>query len=173
VTGFRTVYVPTVSRAYLSQKLTRPLPTKDGGTLRTVLDARAYMLRLSKDRERSARCKGRLNCCLQRPILECSPSRLNWHFSLKPSLILRQWNNHRASSAITVLLLKRASASRPSGEWNDDDFDVLANQCDGANDGDTERESHDTLRSPHPPHPAAPVPDITSGNSCRRRLMGR
>jgi hypothetical protein len=27
------------------------------------------------------------------------------------------------------LVLKRASASRPSGEWNDDDFDVLA---DGA-----------------------------------------
>src|SRR6516165_11647881 len=44
-----------VSRAYLSRKLTRPLPTKDGGTLRTVLDVRAYMLRLSKDRERSAR----------------------------------------------------------------------------------------------------------------------
>jgi len=43
---------PAVSRAYLSRKLTRPLPTKDGGTLRTVLDARAYMLGLSKDRER-------------------------------------------------------------------------------------------------------------------------
>jgi hypothetical protein len=27
------------------------------------------------------------------------------------------------------LTLKRASASRPSGEWDDDDFDVLA---DGA-----------------------------------------
>jgi hypothetical protein len=27
------------------------------------------------------------------------------------------------------LILKRASASRPSGEWSDDDFDVLA---DGA-----------------------------------------
>jgi hypothetical protein len=27
------------------------------------------------------------------------------------------------------LILKRASASRPSGEWNDDDYDVLA---DGA-----------------------------------------
>jgi hypothetical protein len=26
-----------------------------------------------------------------------------------------------------VLILKRASASRSSGEWNDDDFDVLAN----------------------------------------------
>jgi hypothetical protein len=25
------------------------------------------------------------------------------------------------------LILKRASASRPSGEWNDDDFDLLAN----------------------------------------------
>jgi hypothetical protein len=30
---------------------------------------------------------------------------------------------------VTALLLKRASASRPSGEWNDDDYDVLA---DGA-----------------------------------------
>ena len=38
-------------RAYLSKKLTRPLPTKDGGTLRTVADARAYMLGLSKQRE--------------------------------------------------------------------------------------------------------------------------
>jgi hypothetical protein len=27
---------------------------------------------------------------------------------------------------VTSLLLKRASASRPSGEWNDDDYDVLA-----------------------------------------------
>jgi hypothetical protein len=43
-----------VSSAYLSKKLTRPLGTKDGGTLRTILDVRAYMLRLSKDRERSA-----------------------------------------------------------------------------------------------------------------------
>jgi len=41
--------------AYLSQKLDRPLATKDGGTLRTVLDARTYMLGLSEDRERSSR----------------------------------------------------------------------------------------------------------------------
>ena len=40
-----------MSPAYLSKKLTRPLVTKDGGTLRTVLDARTYMLALSKDRE--------------------------------------------------------------------------------------------------------------------------
>jgi hypothetical protein len=25
-----------------------------------------------------------------------------------------------------AVILKRASASRPSGEWNDDDFDVVA-----------------------------------------------
>jgi hypothetical protein len=27
---------------------------------------------------------------------------------------------------MTSLLLKRASASRPSGEWNDEDYDVIA-----------------------------------------------
>src|SRR5260370_38741286 len=27
---------------------------------------------------------------------------------------------------MSSLMLKRASASRPSGEWNDDDYDVLA-----------------------------------------------
>jgi len=37
--------------AYLSQKLIRPLATKDGGTLRTIGEARAYMLGLSRDRE--------------------------------------------------------------------------------------------------------------------------
>jgi hypothetical protein len=40
-----------VSPAYLQTKLTCPLRTKDGGTLRTVLDARTYMLALSEDRE--------------------------------------------------------------------------------------------------------------------------
>jgi hypothetical protein len=36
-------------------------------------------------------------------------------------------NLSRASRAMhkDYLILKRASASRPSGEWNDDDFDVL------------------------------------------------
>ena len=33
--SFRGAYAPAVSRAYLSRKLTRPLVTKDGGTLRT------------------------------------------------------------------------------------------------------------------------------------------
>jgi hypothetical protein len=34
---------------------------------------------------------------------------------------------HGAVMDKDYLLLKRASASRPSGQWNDDDFDVLAN----------------------------------------------
>jgi len=34
--------------AYLAKKLARPLPTTDGRTLRTVLDARAYMVSLLK-----------------------------------------------------------------------------------------------------------------------------
>ena len=50
---FRGTMLRGVSPAYLSRKLTRPLPTKDGGTLRTVLDARAYMLALPKRRETS------------------------------------------------------------------------------------------------------------------------
>jgi hypothetical protein len=33
------------------------------------------------------------------------------------------------------LILKRASASRPSGEWNDDDYDVLADGASAACDG--------------------------------------
>jgi hypothetical protein len=40
--------------AYLRTKLTKALPTRDGGVLRTVEDARAYMLKLSKQRETRA-----------------------------------------------------------------------------------------------------------------------
>jgi hypothetical protein len=35
----------------------------------------------------------------------------------------------RGLAPLAYLMLKRASTSRPSGDWNDDDFDVLA---DGA-----------------------------------------
>jgi hypothetical protein len=41
---------------------------------------------------------------------------------------------------MTTLILKRASASRPSGEWSEDDFDVLADAAtsfqETAADGD-------------------------------------
>jgi hypothetical protein len=37
--------------AYLSQKLDQPLPTKDGGTLRTIREACDYMTGMAKQRE--------------------------------------------------------------------------------------------------------------------------
>ena len=37
---------------YLSRKLTSPLPTKDGGTLRTIGEACEYMAVIGKERER-------------------------------------------------------------------------------------------------------------------------
>ena len=36
---------------YLSKKLTSPIPTKDGGTLRTILEACEYMAAIGKERE--------------------------------------------------------------------------------------------------------------------------
>jgi hypothetical protein len=36
---------------YLSQELDRPLPTKDGGILRTIRDACNYMTGIGKQRE--------------------------------------------------------------------------------------------------------------------------
>jgi hypothetical protein len=36
---------------YLSRKLDQPLPTKDGGTLRTIRDACNYMTGMGKQRE--------------------------------------------------------------------------------------------------------------------------
>src|SRR5262249_49661186 len=40
-----------MAHSYLSKKLTRPIRTKDGGTLRTILDVRRYMLGFSKNRK--------------------------------------------------------------------------------------------------------------------------
>ena len=90
-------YVPAVSQGYLSRKLPRPLPTKDGGTLRTVLDARAYMLRLSKDRERSARWQ-----------------RAAQNYSLRPTTC----GAIRLRSARRTFMMVRCDASaRPEHPW--------------------------------------------------------
>jgi hypothetical protein len=47
---------------------------------------------------------------------------------LGAALLMLPWNSLGKTEDMT-LIIKRASASRLSGEWNDDDFDVLA---DGA-----------------------------------------
>jgi hypothetical protein len=38
----------------------------------------------------------------------------------------RETRGGRGLGPVTCLLLKRAAASRPSGEWSDDDYDVVA-----------------------------------------------
>jgi hypothetical protein len=59
-----------VSSAYLRKKLTRPLPTKDGGTLRTVLDVREYMLALPKHRETNTRWQHAVGLLLEQADVE-------------------------------------------------------------------------------------------------------
>jgi hypothetical protein len=46
----RPIYSAMLRAAYLSQKLDRPLPTKDGGTLRTIRECN-YMTAMGKKRE--------------------------------------------------------------------------------------------------------------------------
>jgi hypothetical protein len=43
-------YSVSVMSAYFTNKLTRPIPTTDGGTLRTVLDVQNYLLNLPEYR---------------------------------------------------------------------------------------------------------------------------
>jgi len=43
-----------LTHGYLAQTLRRPLPTKDGRTLRTLADAANYILALPEDRRRTA-----------------------------------------------------------------------------------------------------------------------
>jgi hypothetical protein len=47
----RYLYTMLLRPEYLSQNLDRPLPTKDGGTLRTIRDACDYMTGMEKKRE--------------------------------------------------------------------------------------------------------------------------
>jgi len=79
---------------YLSQKLTRSIRTKDGGTLRSVLDARTYMLALSEDRELRAQWQRACELLLAEADIDPLSGRLSWRCSMTPSLMLRQWIPH-------------------------------------------------------------------------------
>jgi hypothetical protein len=82
-------YVPAVS-PYLSQKLTWPLLTKDGGTLRTVKDARAYMLALSKQRETRAQLQQAAELLLDGATVADSARRWSWRYSAMRSSTWRR-----------------------------------------------------------------------------------
>jgi hypothetical protein len=75
--------------AYLSQKLTRPLVTKDGGTLRTVLDARAYMLALTRDREHHAQWQWAAELLLAEADIDAFSRAVELALFMEAKLILR------------------------------------------------------------------------------------
>ena len=85
-------YVPAVSQGYLSRKLSRPLPTKDGGTLRTVLDARAYMLRRIGSEAPGG--KGQPNYSLRRPMSALSAGNSNSRCCMTASSTLGRWHEN-------------------------------------------------------------------------------
>jgi hypothetical protein len=91
------------------QKLTRPLRTTDGGTLRTVLDARAYIVSLLKRRELRGQWQdvGELTKALELALF----------FDSKLDLTVI------GVGAVSGSLLKCASVSRSSGKRRDDDYD--------------------------------------------------
>jgi hypothetical protein len=67
---------------------------------------------------------------------------------------------------MTALLLKRASANRPSGKWNDDDYDVLA---DGGGVGRVFKANAAPVGSPW----SGRSPSAITRIACRRTAMSR
>jgi len=64
--------------AYLSKKLISPVPTKDGGTLRTIREAWEYMAAISKEREQRRHWQH-----LRKLILEeADVAAISWQFRL-------------------------------------------------------------------------------------------
>jgi hypothetical protein len=105
---------------YLSQKLDRLLPTKDGGTLRTVLDARTYMLGLSKDRERCARWKRVAELLLSEVMSPPATGRLSWLCSWTPSSTCRK-SRDEIPGRLTLELNRQGEGTKSHGR----------DKCDG------------------------------------------
>jgi hypothetical protein len=63
---------------YLSKKLTPPIPTKDGGTLRTIQDACDYMAAIGKERERRPHWQHVRKLILEEPDVAA----VSWQFRL-------------------------------------------------------------------------------------------
>ena len=62
---------------YLAQKLAEPLPTTDGGVLRTIEDACRYMLALCKQRELGAAWQQAAKLILNRTDVEAMTHQLS------------------------------------------------------------------------------------------------
>src|SRR5215470_7669518 len=80
-----------LSPAYLTRKLTSPIPTKDGGTLSTIGEACEYMAAIGKERE------------------------LRPHWQRVRELMLQEADVAALSSRVQLAVLKDAARS----EWDD------------------------------------------------------
>jgi predicted nucleotidyltransferase len=70
--------------------------------------------------------EGIVGCHVSLEVIRPAMSGPDWD-SMVRCFGVRLWSRvDRSFSPMPQLILKRASASRPSGQWNDDDFDVLA-----------------------------------------------
>jgi hypothetical protein len=107
---------------YLSRKLTRPIPTKDDGMPRTVLDARTYTLGLSKYRE----LRPQWQCACELLLAEANVVALSRQLERALLYDAKLDLAAMAQTMTSEVILKRAATSRPSGEWNDEHYDVLA-----------------------------------------------
>jgi hypothetical protein len=94
-------FAPMLSSAYLSRKLTSPIPTKDGGTLRTIGEACEYMAAIGKERE------------------------LRRHWQQVRELMLQEADVAALSSRLRLAVLKDAkldvtAVSEPIERWMDE-----------------------------------------------------
>ena len=76
---------------YLSGKLTSPLPTKDGGTLRTIGEACEYMAAIGKERERRLHWQRVREVMLQ----EADEAAVTWRVQLAVLSIAKRKNSSR------------------------------------------------------------------------------
>jgi hypothetical protein len=84
---------------YLAQKLAEPLPTTDGGVLRTLEDACRYMLALSKQRELGAAWQQAAKLILNRADAEAVTRQLSLALFMDAKLDLGRTKPARAKSA--------------------------------------------------------------------------
>ena len=79
---------------YLSRKLTSPLPTKDGGTLRTIREACEYMAAIGKERERRLHWQRVREVMLQ----EADEAAVTWRVQLAVLSVAGRKNSSRPKS---------------------------------------------------------------------------
>jgi hypothetical protein len=85
--------------AYLSRKLDRPLPTKDGGTLRTIRDACDYMTGMGKKRELRQHWQQAAKLILAEADCRSSVGCSSWPYSWMPSSTYRNsWRNENPNA---------------------------------------------------------------------------